>query len=195
MTAATSGLSIVPAQTAEQIARVRELFLEYAHSLGFSLCFQSFDKELAELPGDYSPPDGRLLLAYFDGELAGCVAMHPLVSDCTPPTVTGPLGTAGDPYTDKPALSEVEGSVRATPICEMKRLYVRPKFRGKKIGFALATTLISEAREAGYRAMRLDTVAGVMDDAIVMYRRLGFREVGAYRQNPIVGALYMELSL
>jgi putative acetyltransferase len=54
------------------------LFLEYAHSLGFSLCFQDFDKELANLPGDYAPPNGRLLLAEYEGQLAGCVAVHKL---------------------------------------------------------------------------------------------------------------------
>jgi len=55
--------AVIRAQTSTQIAQARELFLEYAQSLGFSLCFQNFDKELAELPGDYAPPDGRLLLA------------------------------------------------------------------------------------------------------------------------------------
>jgi putative acetyltransferase len=61
-----------------QIAQARELYLEYADSLGFSLCFQSFDQELASLPGDYAPPDGRLLLAEYRGQLAGCVALHKL---------------------------------------------------------------------------------------------------------------------
>ena len=141
--------------------QVRELFLEYAQSLGFSLCFQSFDAELAGLPGDYAPPHGRLLLASYQGEPAGCVAMH-----------------------------EIEPR-----ICEMKRLYIRPSFRGKKLGLALALAVIAEARQVGYSAMRLDTVAGVMDDAIVMYRRLGFREIAPYRTNPVPGALYMELAL
>jgi putative acetyltransferase len=161
VTTAVPGLAIVPAASGEQLGQVRELFLEYAKSLGFSLCFQSFDEELAGLPGDYSPPDGQLLLAYFEGELAGCIAMHKL-----------------DERT-----------------CEMKRLYVRAKLRGKKVGLALATALIEEARRIGYGAMRLDSVEGVMKDAIVLYRRLGFREIAPYRANPIPGALYMELVL
>jgi putative acetyltransferase len=72
---------ILPADSPTQIAQARELFLEYAQSLGFSLCFQSFDKELAGLPGDYAPPDGRLLLAEYEDQLAGCVALHKLESE------------------------------------------------------------------------------------------------------------------
>jgi ribosomal protein S18 acetylase RimI-like enzyme len=64
------------AETPAEIDQTRELFLEYANSLGFSLCFQNFDKELAGLPGDYAPPHGRLLLAEYRGQLAGCVALH-----------------------------------------------------------------------------------------------------------------------
>src|SRR5256885_2546205 len=95
-----SGITTTQAESAAHIAQVRELFLEYANSLGFSLCFQSFDQELASLPGDYAPPDGRLLLATSNNDLAGCVALHELESD----------------------------------ICEMKRLYVRPRYRGKGLG-------------------------------------------------------------
>jgi ribosomal protein S18 acetylase RimI-like enzyme len=141
--------------------RVRELFLEYANSLGFSLCFQSFDQELAGLPGDYAPPEGRLLLASFGEEIAGCVALHKL----------------------EPG------------ICEMKRLYLRPKFRGRGLGRALVERVLSEARSIGYRRMRLDTVEPVMKDAVAMYRRFGFREIVPYRENPIAGAIYMELEL
>jgi len=75
---AVKGFFIRQAESPEQIVQARELFLEYAQSLGFSLCFQSFDKELAGLPGDYAPPDGRLLLAEYDSQLAGCVALHKL---------------------------------------------------------------------------------------------------------------------
>ena len=156
-----SAVSIVPVTTPQQIGQVRELFLEYAESLGFSLCFQSFDKELAELPGDYAPPAGRLLLATVGGKAAGCVALHKHEGD----------------------------------ICEMKRLYVRPGFRGSGAGRVLAERIISEAVTIGYRRMRLDSVAGKMDAAIFLYRRLGFREIPPYRPNPISGALYMELTL
>lgn len=62
--------------TVELVNQTKELFIEYANSLNFSLCFQGFDEELAGLPGEYSPPSGRLILACDDGKLAGCVALH-----------------------------------------------------------------------------------------------------------------------
>jgi len=154
-------LTFAQAESPAQIAKARELFLEYAHSLGFSLCFQNFDQELASLPGDYAPPEGRLLLAEYEAQLAGCVALHELESG----------------------------------ICEMKRLYLRPLFRGKGLGRALAERIIAEARQIGYRRMRLDTVEPVMRDAVAMYLKLGFKEVAPYRLNPIAGAMYMELEL
>jgi putative acetyltransferase len=155
------GFSIFQAESSSRIAQVRELFLEYANSLGFSLCFQNFDQELAGLPGDYSPPHGRLLLAEHESQIAGCVALHKMDER----------------------------------ICEMKRLYLRPQFRGKGLGRALAERIIAEAKQIGYQSMRLDTVEPVMKDAVVMYRRLGFREIPPYRANPMPGTPYMELSL
>src|SRR5437588_4849594 len=71
-------LTFSQVESPAQIAQARELFVEYAESLGFSLCFQNFDQELAGLPGDYAPPDGRLLLVEHEGQLAGCVALHSL---------------------------------------------------------------------------------------------------------------------
>jgi putative acetyltransferase len=152
---------ISQAESDSQIASIRELFLEYAQSLGFSLCFQSFDQELAGLPGDYASPEGRLLLASVGGAPAGCVALHKLGAE----------------------------------ICEMKRLYVRPQFRGKGFGKILAGTVIAEARQIGYKQLRLDTVEPMMRTAVAMYRNLGFREIAPYRTNPIEGALYMEIQL
>src|SRR5438445_7091241 len=125
-----AALQIEQAATREQIDLARTLFQEYGASLGFSLCFQNFDKELAGLPGDYAPPRGRLLIAYLDSGPAGCVALH-----------------------------EFEDG-----ISEMKRLYVRPAFRGKRVGLALANGIIAAAREIGYQKMRLDTVPSEMAD-------------------------------
>jgi putative acetyltransferase len=155
------GFAFVQAESPAHIAQARELFLEYAKSLGFSLCFQNFDEELANLPGDYAPPEGRLLLAEYEGQVAGCVALHKLDSE----------------------------------VCEMKRLYLRPQFRGKQLGRALADRIIAEARHIGYKRIRLDTVEPAMKGAVAMYRRIGFVEIAPYCANPIAGALYMELQL
>ena len=136
-------------------------FTRNINSLNFSLCFQSFDKELAGLPGEYAPPDGRLLLGAHSSQVAGCVALHKLEHE----------------------------------ICEMKRLYVRPQFRGQGLGRVLAERVVADAKEIGYKRLRLDTVEPVMRDAVALYRKLGFREIAPYRENPIDGALYMELVL
>lgn len=80
-------------------------------------------------------------------------------------------------------------------VCEMKRLYVRPGFRGHDIGNLLARNLIRSAQECGYSAMRLDTIPGKMDSAIGLYRRLGFSEVPPYYDTPMPHTLFMQLDL
>jgi ribosomal protein S18 acetylase RimI-like enzyme len=153
-------LTIVDATAVDEVLTVRCLFEEYAASLGIDLCFQGFEKELADLPGGYAPPEGRLLLALQDGQTAGCIALRPL----------RPGG------------------------CEMKRLYVRPAFRTHGIGRVLVDRIIEEAWQAGYRRMRLDTLPSMVA-ALALYRRLGFREIAPYYENPVEGAVFLELQL
>ncbi|HEX7342824.1 MAG TPA: GNAT family N-acetyltransferase [bacterium] len=139
---------------------VRELFLEYADSLPFSLRFQNWEHELANLAEEYGPPTGCLILAFEADIPAACVALR--------------------------SFSE--------SVCEMKRLYVRPACRGLGLGKRLARTIVAEARKLKYQRMVLDTVPQ-MTEAVALYRALGFREIPPYRFNPMLGALFMELTL
>ncbi len=143
-----------------EIALARELFEEYAADLGVDLCFQDFARELAELPGQYTPPSGALLLARVDDAIAGCVALRTLE----------------------------EG------IGEMKRLFVRPGFRGQGVGRALAVAVIEMARAAGCRRVRLDTLPRLAA-GVSLYASLGFRSIPPYRYNPDPATLFLELDL
>ena len=111
-----------------QLARLRDLFREYAQSLSVDLCFQNFEEELRALPGDYAGPRGALLAVEVNGQLAGCCAMRPL------------------------------DNVDYPNACEMKRLYVRPAFRRLRLGRMLAEAVLDAARMAGYDCILLDTL-------------------------------------
>jgi GNAT superfamily N-acetyltransferase len=157
----TDAVEVIHATNAASMAAARALFIAYAESLNFDLCFQGFDAELDTLPGRYAPPSGCILLARdtATGAWLGCVAMRDLG----------------------------EG------ICEMKRMYVVPAARGRKVGRMLAEAVVAAGRAAHYRAMRLDTVAA-MTTAIALYTSLGFAETAPYCENPLDGARFFELT-
>lgn len=121
-------IRIFSPQHADEIAAVRVLFQEYADSLTVDLGFQDFAQELRNLPGEYAPPRGCLLLAEVDGSIAGCCALRPL---------------DGSDYPNA---------------CEMKRLFVRKAFRGFGLGRQLAEAILDAARQAGYGCILLDTL-------------------------------------
>ena len=143
-----------------EIETARTLFREYEKSLGISLCFQNFAEEVAGLPGDYAPPDGRLLVAYVGRRAAGCVALRRIG----------------------------EG------VAEMKRLYVRLRFRGMKLGRQLTEAVLEEARSIGYRAVRLDTLPS-MREAQTLYLSMGFTDIPPYNDHPVEGTRFMEKRL
>jgi len=127
-------LEILNATSLEQLDQVRSLIREFVswhrqhHLEDLELIDEYFDagyfeEELASLPGKYAPPEGRLFLARYDGQPAGCVALRKIDAQS----------------------------------CEMKRMFVYPRFHGQGIGRALAERLIDEARVSGYSSMKLDT--------------------------------------
>jgi ribosomal protein S18 acetylase RimI-like enzyme len=140
------------------------LFREYAASLNGLQCLQSFDAELAALPGEYAPPRGALLLATVNGTLAGCCALRPL------------------------------DSVDYANASEMKRLFVRPQFRGLGLGRLLVERILDEARSNGFTSVLLDTLHD-MEAARSLYAELGFEEIAPYYFNPIAGAHYLKVAL
>jgi ribosomal protein S18 acetylase RimI-like enzyme len=158
---------IVPVHRPEDVVAARELFLEYAQGLGIDLSFQGFDDEVRDLPGAYAPPQGCLLLA---------------------------LAEAGSPVETRRPLGCVAVRRLDAETAEMKRLYLRPAARGLGLGRTLAEAALAEARRLGYRRLRLDTLPG-MEAAQALYRDLGFREIPAYRANPVPGARFLEIEL
>ena len=165
MTDATGPLlSVQRASCPGDFSTARALFLEYQSDLGIDLCFQGFSDELDGLPGEYAEPAGALLLAFVDGAAAGCCALRPLVNS---------------------------DHINA---CEMKRLFVRPAFRGFGLGRLLVDEILAVGRLAGYSNMLLDTLSD-MEAARALYQEAGFVEVPPYYHNPLPGAHYLKVAL
>jgi putative acetyltransferase len=128
MTTSSPVIELISPRSASQLQAAREIFQEYAAQLGIDLCFQNFDQELRDLPGEYAEPSGALVLAVVDSQVAGCCALR--------------------------ALPEADYAGAA----EMKRLYVRPAHRRLGLGRQLALTVLDAARVAGYHCVLLDTL-------------------------------------
>ncbi|CAG0905661.1 unnamed protein product [Darwinula stevensoni] len=107
---------------------VEQILLEYEQGLAIDLCFQGFAQELQNLPIIYKAPEGAMLLAWVDGQLAGCCALRPL------------------PESDH------------TNAAEMKRLFVRKAFRGFGLGRMLSEATLEAAKMAAYDCVLLDTL-------------------------------------
>lgn len=144
--------------TPADIPAIQELFLEYARSVGNDICFQTFQKEVDSLPGQYARPNGALIIAVAPDQLAACVALRQLS-----PTA-----------------------------CEMKRLYVRPAFRGQGLGRDLTHHILVHASALGYRTLLLDTLPE-MTAAIALYRTLGFLPIPRYGDNPPTALCFEKL--
>lgn len=124
----TPEIELFTPATADDLEAARAIFREYASTLSVDLDFQDFQSELAQLPGDYAPPRGSLLLARVAGALAGCCALRPMDNSDYPNAA------------------------------EMKRLFVRKAFRGFGLGRQLTEAILDEARRAGYSSVLLDTL-------------------------------------
>lgn len=158
-------LQIIPAYDRPQ--ELGQLFREYQELLVTldedmieCLAVQNYDTELLHLEEKYGRPAGQLYIAYYDGALAGCIALR--------------------------RMDETR--------CELKRVFVRPAFRGKKLGKALLEQVVCDAKAFGYRYMLLDTLPS-LPAAIAMYERCGFYRIGKYNDNPMRRAIYMQLDL
>jgi GNAT superfamily N-acetyltransferase len=138
----------------------KALFLEYAGTLEFDLCFQNFENEMENISVQYNYPSGGILLLKHDRDYAGCVGIRKFEDT----------------------------------IAELKRMYIQPEYRGNGYGKILLNEAIKLSAKLGYTLLRLDTIK-TMKAAIMIYEEAGFREIQAYRHNPIKDVKYYELNL
>ena len=161
----TVSLELLPGY--DHPAEILSLFTEYtqmlvSHDPSFQiyLDIQHYEDEIRDLEAKYGWPEGRLYLALWDGEAAGCIALRKLDEQR----------------------------------CEMKRLYVRPAFRGHKIGDVLVDRILQDAKAIGYRHMLLDTLP-FLESAIHMYQKRGFYEIPCYNDSPVETTIFMQYDL
>lgn len=142
------------------IDEIKLLFEDYYDYLGEDLSFQNYYDEFNDLPGKYSPPDGRLFILRYHDKPAGCVAFRKISDDS----------------------------------CEIKRLFVEPRFRGYNFGIDLMKHALQEAKKIGYIFCYFDTVSK-LKAAIHIYNELGCEEISAYYENPLKNVKYFKLDL
>ena len=164
MDAYTPSISLCAARVPQDWERAATILAEYGGSLGVDLSFQCFEQELTDPAGSYAGSEEVFLLASVDGAVAGCCALRSLLD-----------------------ASEANA-------CEMKRLYVRPAFRGFGLGRMLLETLMQRARESGFGTMFVDTLSD-MEAARELYSSLGFEPTEPYYFNPLPGAHYFRADL
>jgi GNAT superfamily N-acetyltransferase len=148
------------AETGEDFQIGRKLFEEYAALLQVDLSFQNFSEELASIDQQYHKPSGGLILAFCEGEPAGCAGVRNL----------------------------------APETAELKRMFVKDKYRGHKIGVSLLQQTIELSKALNYKKLRLDTLENMIR-AQALYHSFGFKEIPSYRFNPLAGTIYMEKDL
>ncbi|RMJ18423.1 hypothetical protein CDV36_001894 [Fusarium kuroshium] len=170
----TPSFTVRQATTPDELTSVVNCFRAYTEWLNMDLTFQDFATELSTLPGKYAPPKGALQLAYDieTGQVLGCIALRPIELQ----------------------LAYRVGREPDRRYCELKRLYVYPAARGRKVARALATTALQIAQREGYDEVLLDTVE-LMTSAIKLYRSMGFQEVKPYYNNPGDGFINMSKDL
>ena len=149
-----------PKEVAELFKEYTDMLIQNDSSIAEYLKIQKYKEELENLEYKYGLPKGRLYLAYFNDQLAGCIGFR--------------------------QLNEQN--------CEMKRLYVRPDFRGHQIGSYLVEQIINDAKEMGYKHILLDSLP-FLKSAIKMYKSYGFYEIERYNDSPMATTIYMKLDL
>ncbi len=176
------------AESGSDLLAVQGLWREYWESFGLPLSFQGFGEELRGSPGVYGAAGGLLLLAAFKEP-----AQNGARREAIPGLFSGARRTLCASGEEEPAgtiaLRRLEKSAG-----EVKRLYLRPKYRGQGLGRRLLEAVVERASAMGYERLYADTLP-VMSEALSLYERAGFERVEAYSSAPTPGAIYLKRGL